>query len=228
MREVVPGMGDHRIEAAHQLVLALRAGIEAFQPGSNGLLDALVEAGLEVQAVELRQATPVAPVERIAVQQRERHRHRPSGPARQHHADRLWHALGQQTEEGTGQVRPLSTHVVGVGVAGVDEIPFRLAQLVAFTPVEVDALPRHLLALLAHLLALARGQRVEEVLEIPIATVVPVELAADALQPVGFGADQGVEARLREVDVGAGKPLDLQIAGNRPQQLEARRRLRHQ
>ena len=37
-------------------MLALRAGIEALQAVRDGLIDALVKTGLEVQTVKLRQA----------------------------------------------------------------------------------------------------------------------------------------------------------------------------
>ena len=109
------------------------------------------------------------------------------------------------------QVGPLPTHCVGIGVAGVDEIPQRLGQFPAFEPFKIDTLPRHLLAFLAHLLALARTEYVEKILEIPIATVLPMVLAADALQPAWLLGQSGVGERIGEVDVGAGKRFDFKI-----------------
>jgi hypothetical protein len=53
----------------------------------------------------------------------------------------------------------------------------------ALQPFELNALPRHLFALLAHLFALARTEGVEEILEVPVAAVLPVKLTAHALQP---------------------------------------------
>ncbi|MCY1385179.1 hypothetical protein D9M69_735280 [compost metagenome] len=48
-----------------------------------------------------------------------------------------------------------------------------------FEPFERDALPRHLLTLLAHLLALAGTEGIEKILEVPITAILPVILAAD-------------------------------------------------
>ena len=50
--EPVRGPGEGRLEAARELVLALRAGLEALQAVADAVLDALVVAGLEMQAVE--------------------------------------------------------------------------------------------------------------------------------------------------------------------------------
>ncbi|MND83152.1 hypothetical protein D3C80_750030 [compost metagenome] len=68
-------------------------------------------------------------------------------------------------------------------------------------PVEIDPLPRHLLALLADLLALARAQGIEEVLEVPVAVVAPVELAAQALQPTVAAAQVMVGESVGEIDM---------------------------
>ena len=136
-------------------MFALRAGIEALQASSDRLVDALVETGFEMQPVELGQAAPIAAIQFLPVDQAEGHRHRRRAPLRQHQPDRLRHALGQQAEEGSRQVRRLSAYMVGIGVAAVDEIPLGFADLTAFAPLERDAQPRHLLALLAQLLALA-------------------------------------------------------------------------
>lgn len=104
MAQVVPGTREHRFETTNQLVLALGPGIETLQPMGDRILHALVEARLEMQAVELCQASPVAPIETAAAHQAEGHGHRPATLASQDHADRLRHALGQQAEEVAGQV----------------------------------------------------------------------------------------------------------------------------
>ncbi|MNU02345.1 hypothetical protein D3C72_2460190 [compost metagenome] len=69
MGQPVPGAGDHRLESPNQLVLALGSGVESLEPGVDRLVDALIEAGLEMQPVEFRQAAPVAAVEGIAALQ---------------------------------------------------------------------------------------------------------------------------------------------------------------
>ncbi|MNZ66585.1 hypothetical protein D3C78_848140 [compost metagenome] len=96
---------------------------------------------------------------------------------------------------------------IGIGVAGVDEVPLSLAQLPAFAPVEVDALPCHLLALLAHLLALARSERIEKILEIPVASIEPVKLAPQALQPAFAPGDHAVGEDIGEIHMHPGKSL---------------------
>ncbi|MCY1187712.1 hypothetical protein D9M73_287250 [compost metagenome] len=74
-----------------------------------------------------------------------------------------------------------------------------------------------MLAFLAHLLAFARTQGVEKILEIPIATVLPVVLTTDALQPPRLFGQRGVGERVSEVDVGTGELFDLKIARQTPE-----------
>ncbi|MNP37353.1 hypothetical protein D3C76_1307970 [compost metagenome] len=109
---------------------------------------------------------------------------------------------------------------VGIGVTGINEIPLRLTQFPTFKPLELETLPRYLLALLAHLLAFARAQHVEKILEIPIAAVLPVVLTTDALQPAWLFGQCGIGERVGEVDVGAGELLDFEVARQAVQQLE--------
>ena len=68
------GMRQGRHETAGDLVLALRAGLEARDAVLDAVLDALVVAGLEVQAVELVRCAPVAAVERVAADEEHRDR----------------------------------------------------------------------------------------------------------------------------------------------------------
>ncbi|MNO94562.1 hypothetical protein D3C76_861820 [compost metagenome] len=115
----------------------------------------------------------------------------------------------------------MPAHRVRIGVAGIDEIPLRLAQFPPLQPFEFEALAGHLLALLAHLFALARTEHVEEVLEIPVAAILPVVLTANALQPARLLAQCRVGERIGEIDVGTGEPFKLQVARQAFQQLEA-------
>ncbi len=77
MRQVMPGMGDHRFEATNQFVLALSPGVETLEALVDRIFHALIETGLKMQPIELRQATPVTPVKTVAPHQTEGHRHRP-------------------------------------------------------------------------------------------------------------------------------------------------------
>src|SRR5690606_30685337 len=201
MYQEMPGTGDHRLETTDELMFALRAGIETRQTCSNRLVDTLIEAGLEMQPVEFGQASPIAPIKPLRVDQAEGHGHRATALLGQHHANRFGHTLGQQTEETTRQIGRALTHVIGIGIAGINEIPLRLIELMPLAPVELDALGNHLLAFLAHLLALARSEAVKTILEIAVTTVVPVELTTDALQPAIPAAQQGIGVRLSEVEV---------------------------
>ena len=65
-------MGEHGRVAARQLVGALRAGLDGLQPTLNGKVDGLVVTDLKVQAVVIFNATPVAPIERIAADEVDR------------------------------------------------------------------------------------------------------------------------------------------------------------
>jgi hypothetical protein len=58
----VKGRGLRGQETARELVLALRAGLEALQAFANAVLDALVIARLEVQPFDVLDLTPVAAV----------------------------------------------------------------------------------------------------------------------------------------------------------------------
>ncbi|MNP41427.1 hypothetical protein D3C76_1351300 [compost metagenome] len=136
-------------------MLALGTGIEPLQPVGDGVVHALVETGFKMQAVVFGQAAPVTPIETIITHQTERHGHRAARLPGQHHPDRLGHALGQQAEELPRQVRRLTAHGIGIGIAGIHEIPLDFAQLLARVPVKFDAMASHLFTFLAHLLALA-------------------------------------------------------------------------
>ena len=61
-----------RLEAARDLVLALRAGVEEREPALDAVLDALVVAGLEVQRILVSGRAPVAAVEPAAALEEDR------------------------------------------------------------------------------------------------------------------------------------------------------------
>ena len=103
--EVVPGVGNDGFKAADQLVFALGTGVEALQASGDGMVHPLVETGLEMQPVKLRQTTPVTPVQAVAADQAKGHSHRSTCLMGEHYADHLGHALSQQAEEGARQVR---------------------------------------------------------------------------------------------------------------------------
>src|SRR5690349_21485423 len=68
----VRGPCGRRLEAARHLVLALRAGLEVLQSVLDAVLDALVVAGLKMQAVIVRGRAPVATVEHFITTKEDR------------------------------------------------------------------------------------------------------------------------------------------------------------
>ncbi|MOA03246.1 hypothetical protein D3C78_1227380 [compost metagenome] len=68
-------MGDDGLESTNQFVLALRTGIETLETVGDGVVHPLVETGLEMQPIELRQASPVTAIKAVAPHQTECHRH---------------------------------------------------------------------------------------------------------------------------------------------------------
>jgi hypothetical protein len=61
--DLVRAVGDGGEEAARQLVLALRPGLEELQTPLDGELDPPVVAKLEVQIPQVLDGAPVAPVQ---------------------------------------------------------------------------------------------------------------------------------------------------------------------
>ena len=57
------------VKAARHLVFALGARLEARQAVTDAVIEALVVAGLEVQIVKMRVATPVSSVQRVVTDQ---------------------------------------------------------------------------------------------------------------------------------------------------------------
>jgi hypothetical protein len=164
-----------------------------------------------MQPVEFIQAPPVAAKQAVAPHQAQGHRHITPTLAGHDHTQRLGHAFGQQAEKLAGQVRRASAHRIGVGITQKDEVPLCLVQFITAVPPEFDALPCHLLTLLAHLLALARAQAVEKILEVAVPPVLPVKLATQALHPPWQARQLRVQRRVGEVDVRTGKPTLAQI-----------------
>ncbi|MNH11620.1 hypothetical protein D3C79_711380 [compost metagenome] len=221
MQQVVPRPRQHRLEPANQLVLPLRPGIETLQPFGDGKVHALVETGFEMQPVEFVQAPPVAAKQAVAPHQAQGHGHITATLPRHHHAQGLGHALGQQAEELACQVGRTAAHRVGIGVAAVDEIPLRLIQFTPTVPAEFNTVPGHLFTLLAHLLALARTQAVEKILEVTVAVVAPMKLAAQALHPARQAGQLFVQRRLGEIDVRTRQPALAQVLRQRLQHQQA-------
>src|SRR5262245_31771660 len=66
VRQVVEAPGRPRVEAAQELVIAARAGLEARDARLDAVLDRRVVADVEVEVAYGLEPAPVAPVERVA------------------------------------------------------------------------------------------------------------------------------------------------------------------
>ncbi len=84
----------------------------------------------------------------------------------------------------------------------IDKIPLAFREFIAAIPDKRHIRRRHLLTLFAQLFTLARHQRVEEILKVAVAGVVPAILAAEAQQPLWLRGEQIVAGRIGKVDMG--------------------------
>ncbi len=134
------GPGRLRHEAARDLVLALCAGLEPLEPFADAVVDALVVAGLEVQAVEVSAAAPVAAVQRRAAAKADRRgdRRRPGG-ARARRAGCSGIVAATAREEVAVQVRLAAAPPKRSRIELEDRVPVGRCRLVAAQVLEHDA-----------------------------------------------------------------------------------------
>ncbi|MCW0424999.1 hypothetical protein NB713_002942 [Xanthomonas sacchari] len=234
-RHTETGVGDPvaaahqpRQEAAGDLVLALRARLEAGQALAQAVLDALVVAGLEVQAGQ-GLAAPVPAVQGVAAAQAERTGHRRAVMHGQEDQQVARHRARKMREEVQGQRRRIAVVVEGAQIEAVHRLQVGGAGLVAVQHAEADAGALHLGPLLADVLAVLVVHRAQVIVEPgPAGVVVPLVLHVVAFQPVG--AERGVLVGAVEIDVGRGQAgalaqrlhgreqflLRRQVAGEQP------------
>src|ERR1700676_4830766 len=170
------GPGQARFEAARDLVLALGTRLEGAQTVGNAVVDALVVAGLEMQAVVVGVGAPIAAIERIGGAEKHRHRHRLAGAHRQLDEKAGSRRAGDAAEERTIQIRRVAVADEGDLVQSEHALDQRLAELIAAQRAKFDALLEHTPALAARLLALVGREAVEKIIEVAIAAVVPLEM----------------------------------------------------
>ncbi len=137
--DVMRGARHGRHEAAGYLVLALRAGLEACESVLDAVFDALVVAGLEMQAVVVAAGAPVAAVQRILAHEEDRERDRRPALAGdlQHHS--LRHPLAHHLEELQIEVGLVAVPIEGIGIELVHRPPQRIVHLAAQASIEFDA-----------------------------------------------------------------------------------------
>jgi hypothetical protein len=126
---------------------------------------------------------------------------------------------GERVEEPRAQVVAAAVLIGGAAVEPVEVVELRRIELAAGDPRQtLDRGPRPL-AFLAQLLALARLELAEEVVERAVAAVVPVELQAGAREEPGLG-------ELGLFVAGAEQPVDrraLGVVGDRADRGDQRR-----
>ncbi len=123
--------GRLRHEAAADLVLALRAGLESPQPLADAVLDALVVARLEMQAVEVGAAAPVAAIQAsCCCESRSPLRSaRPGGARGRSAGSRASSSRSQRRTRGSGRARGRGAERVRVEIE--DRVPIAARRLVA-------------------------------------------------------------------------------------------------
>jgi hypothetical protein len=192
-------------EAARYLVLALGAGLEPRQAFPDAVLDALVVAGLEVQAVMVRGRAPVASVEGVLAAQEYRAGDRLAVAVdRELDHERLGQGGSEPPEEVQGEVGWVAAQREGARVQGIDHREPRRIEVRARQFEEAQARLTDAAALAAGFLALLGRESREEVLEIAVALVAPVELAVEPRHEARFLEHRTVLVR-REQDVHRGQ-----------------------
>ena len=101
--------------------------------------------------------------------------------------DAVGHALADEREEGAVEIGPAPFARAGVHVEVEEGVPGVLGDVAAGQVDDLQSAGQRVAAFAADRLALARGERVEEVVEVAIALVDEVELAVGARQVAGLG-----------------------------------------
>src|SRR5690606_6173026 len=133
---------------------------------------------LEVQAGEVREAAPVAAVERTAAFEADRGRDRRALVPREDHEHVLRHRARDLGEQLPVEIGAAAAEQERSRVEAEDDVPVLRRQLVAARVLEADPRLGDPAPLAARLLALLGAERREELVEIGVAAVVPDELAA--------------------------------------------------
>ena len=180
--DVVRRMHQHRGVAAGELVLSLRAGLDALEAAPDREIDGLIVADLEMQERVVLVAAPVPAIERDVADEVDRTGDVASLALGHHQQDALGHTLAEQAEERAVEIGPAPFARAGIRVELVERIPMGRGQVGPGDVLDGDALAQGVAALAPDRLALARGQGTEEILEPCIALVGPVKLLVDPLE----------------------------------------------
>src|SRR5215203_4254295 len=175
---LVGAVGQGREEAASELVLPLRAGLEELKTPLDGEFDPLVVAHLEVQLSPLLGGAPVAAVESSALVEKECARDRAPRQlvAREDEQDAVLHRPEGLVEERLVEVRKAPLLVERADVEPVHRGRMIPIQGLTCEPLDDQAFVSKLPALAPDLAAALAFQRAQVVGERTVAGVAPVEL----------------------------------------------------
>ncbi len=219
--DAVAAAHEHRQEAARDLVLALRAGFEHPQALAQAVFDALVVAGLEMQARQVLAAAPVAPVQGVAAAQAQRTGDGFAVAFGQEQHQLAWQGPGQMVEELAGQRGRIAVVVEGLQVEAEHGVQLGVIGIAAMDGPEGHAGTRDPRALLADVLAVLVVEGGQEGVEIrPAGVVAPVVLHVGAGQP--GRVERGVFRLRMEIDMHRGQPVLVRAFGQCVDQLPAR------
>src|SRR5690606_29775420 len=194
----MPRPRRRRREAPADLVLALGAGLEPLEPFPDAVLDALVVARFEMQAVKIRKAPPVAAEEGAAAAKADRRRDRDALVAGDDDDEILGHRPRDLGEELAAEIRRAAAPQESARMKIVHRVPVGRRKLVAAGMLEADARLGDAPPLAPRFLAFLRAERREKLVEISIAAVVPMELTALTGQVPGRGERRAFRLRREE------------------------------
>ena len=161
-------------------MLSLGTGLEHAESLVDAVFDAAVVAHFEVQRRQVLLASPVASIERSASPEQVCAGDAVRAPVRYHQHRRIGHGASHFAEEIRRQTGESPFSIVGGAVERVVSAPVRLTGVCARQHAYLHITGIGLAPFPANLLAALGAQMVKIILEVAVAVVVPVILAADA------------------------------------------------
>src|SRR5262245_44344232 len=176
MRQPVRRRALDRQQAAEDLVLALRAAFEHLQAVRDRVFDRLVVAAFEMQQRHVLERAPVTSVEPVFVLDEERACDRPARALGDHQREVLRQRGADAQEEIQAEIGARAVLGVGAAVAAVEELPVPALDRLPLEPRKRNPRLAHPPALLADVLAPLVRHAQQEVVEVGVPGVAPVEL----------------------------------------------------
>src|SRR5271169_5434632 len=112
-----------RHESTRYLVFALRTRLEALQIVVDAILNSLVVAGLEMQAVVVAAGAPVAAEQGVVAHEKNRHGDRFAADTRHLQHELIRHRSADAFEEIQSQIRFMAVTMEGIGVKAIQGAP---------------------------------------------------------------------------------------------------------